>query len=167
MTVAWLLWLFLSISYDLTQRREPNWLVSTGATLALTSIHFGWQPFDIGWGIAIAGALAGFCVLLVFYLLRLMGAGDVKFAGALGLWVGVTPLFPIWVGASLLAGIHAGLWLLLQRWPVWPRLFVALSGKEGREGETGKRSRQIPYAAYLAISAIGWYALYGGQGTPN
>lgn len=166
MTVTWLLWLFLSIAYDFIQRRQPNWLVLAGAILALISIPFD-QPFGIGWGIAISGALAGFCFLLVFYLLKLMGAGDVKFAGALGLWVGMTPLFSIWVGASLLAGVHAGLWLLLQRWPVWPRLFVALSGVEGREGDTRKRSRQIPYAAYLAIAAIVWYALDGRNGASN
>lgn len=163
---AWVLWLLFVIGQDFFRRRAPNWLMLTGVAFALISIAFGEQPFDLTWKTALVGAIVAFCFLLVFYFLKLMGAGDVKFAGALGLWVGVTPLLPIWIGASALAGLHAGLWLLLRRWAIWPRLFAALSGMDER-GDGGRRSRQIPYAAYLAISALVWYALDGRNGASN
>lgn len=82
-----------------------------------------------------------FVALLLFYATRLMGAGDVKFAGALGLWVGLQPLLPIWIGASLLAGVHAA---------------VALLRLRGAPRE--KFRRHIPYAAYMALATLGWMA---------
>ena len=105
------------------------------------------------------GACAGFGFLLIFYVAGLMGAGDVKFAGALGLWVGLQPQLPIWIGASLLAGAHAVLWLALQRWPYFPRLIEVLSGVPSpthNSADKPKRQRHIPVAAYLAIAALGW-----------
>lgn len=121
------------------------------------------QPFDVRWTDALMGAVVGFVFLLLFYVAKLMGAGDVKFAGALGLWVGVQPLLPIWVGASVLAGMHGLLWLFLQRWPLSPRLLLLLSGKSSADsGAKGKRVRPIPYAAYLALVSAVWM-IWGRQ----
>ena len=157
MTHAWLLWLLAVAAFDFRQRRVPNWLSLTGATVAIAALAFDSQPFGIGWANATGGAAVGFGVLLLLYATGLMGAGDVKFAGALGLWVGFAPLAPIWIGASLLAGIHAALWLALQHWPVAPRLAMALSGAP--QGAPARaRQRHIPYAAYLAMATFVWLA---------
>lgn len=165
MTHAWLLWLVAVAAFDFRERRVPNWLSLAGALGALASLLSESQPFGIGWAGALGGATVGFGVLLMLYITGLMGAGDVKFAGALGLWVGSAPLMPIWVGASLLAGLHAALWLALQHWAVSPRCFSALSGERqvefaGRSAPSGRRARQrhIPYAAYLAIATLAWLA---------
>ncbi|MBW8720268.1 MAG: prepilin peptidase, partial [Variovorax paradoxus] len=97
----------------------------------------------------------------------LMGAGDVKFAGALGLWVGVSALAPIWIIASLMAAAHSVLWLSLKRWPIFPRLALLLAGP-ARASESGdaptRRLRIIPYAAYLALAAAVWM-VWGRQGS--
>lgn len=162
MTGVELIWLLPVIVYDFYQRRVPNWLVLAGGALALTALSLGQQPVGVGWIDAMAGAALGFGFLLVFYAAGLMGAGDVKFAGALGLWVGWQGLLPIWLGASLLAGLHGVLWLALQRWPWFPQLALALSGRP-KESEEGKsRKRVIPYAAYLAITA-GIWIVWGRQ----
>ena len=165
MTHAWILWLLAVAAFDFHQRRVPNWLSLAGAAAAITALVFNSQPFGIGWGNAAGGAAVGFGVLLMLYATGVMGAGDVKFAGALGLWVGFAPLMPIWVGASLLAGVHAALWLALHRWPVVPRLAIALSGSPQVETAvaTPKSSRRtpqrhIPYAAYLSLATLAWLA---------
>lgn len=155
-TGAWLLWLLLVVVHDFRQRRVPNGLVLSGTVLALLALALGLQPFQVSWEQALVGAASGFGFLLIFYVAKLMGAGDVKFAGALGLWVGWAPLLPIWIAASLLAGLHSMLWLVLQRWPVWPRLALALSGVNRKSASQGQRRRPIPYAAYLAIASWGW-----------
>ncbi|MGJ7608886.1 A24 family peptidase [Variovorax sp. LT1R20] len=164
MTGVELIWLLPVIVYDFYQRRVPNWLVLTGAALALTTLSLGQQPVGVGWFDALAGAVLGFGFLLLFYAFNLMGAGDVKFAGALGLWVGWQGLVPIWIGATLLAGMHGVLWLVLQRWPWFPRLALALSGPVKESGTHSARSskRVIPYAAYLAITA-GIWIVWGRQ----
>ncbi|WP_219219816.1 A24 family peptidase [Variovorax boronicumulans] len=159
MILIWSLWIFLVAGHDLRRRRVPNWLVLFGAAFACITLLMNAQPFGIDWLSAIAGAAVGFGFLLIFYATGLMGAGDVKFAGALGLWVGLQALLPIWIGASLLAGVHAVVWLALRRWPYFPAIAIALSGTpvaSNDEAGPQKRQRHIPFAAYLAIASIGW-----------
>jgi len=154
----WLLWLLLVTVYDARQRRVPNWLVLAGAAIALGALAMSSQPFGTKWTEALIGAASGFVFLLLFYVAGLMGAGDVKFAGALGLWVGWQPLLPIWAIASLVAAAHGMAWLLLQRWALFPRLATLLSGRPRSADSSGlsKRARPIPYAAYLALAAAVW-----------
>ena len=161
-----LIWLLPVAVYDFYQRRVPNWLVLVGAALAMTVLFLGRSPMGIGWSDALGGAALGFDFLLLFYIAGLMGAGDVKFAGALGLWVGWQGLFPIWIVASLLTGAHAIAWIVLQRWPWFPRIALALSGKASSSKDAGtakQRRRVIPYAAYLAIASALWIVLWGRQ----
>lgn len=149
--------------FDFNHRRVPNWLVLGGLAAAGLSLLLNVQPFGIRGGDALIGALVGFIVMLIFYAVGWMGAGDVKFAGTLGLWVGLQPLLAIWIGAALLAGLHAALWMLLSRRPYFPRLFKALSGLQSplSDEEVGEpqRQRHIPLAAYLAIAAVCWLVL--------
>ncbi|WP_235510051.1 prepilin peptidase [Variovorax sp. Root473] len=156
-----LLWLIVVIVYDFRERRIPNWLVLAGATAALAALAYGIQPFGINWASALLGAGVGFGFLLLFYAFGLMGAGDVKFAGALGLWMGVSDLIPIWISASLMACAHSVLWLTLKGRPFFPRLaFLAflLTGpfRTSEAGTPTRRPRVIPYAAYLALAAAAW-----------
>lgn len=155
---SWLLWLLIVTVYDTRQRRVPNWLVLVGAALAIGALVMNAQPFGVGWTEALLGSALGFGFLLLFYAAGLMGAGDVKFAGVLGLWVGWQPLLLIWTFASLLAAVHGGLWLILHRWPWFPRLALLLSGRPRSADSTGlhQRARPIPYAAYLALAAAVW-----------
>lgn len=159
MKLALLLWLLMAIVQDGRQRRVRNGFVLVGIALALAAVALGQQPFGLGWAPALLGGTAAFLGLLCFYAFGFMGAGDVKFAGALGLWLGFEPLLPIWIAASAMAGMHGLLWLALQRWPLAPRLALALSG---RPREDGSHTRPIPLAAYLAVATIGYMALGRG-----
>lgn len=158
MTPILLLWLLIAIAHDGRERRIRNSLVLVGMAMALLALAIGLQPFDLTWSEALLGAAAGFAGLIGFYALGVMGAGDVKFATALGLWVGWQALLPIWAVASALAGVHSLLLLALQRWPCSPRLALALSG---RPADNGRRTRPIPFAAYLAVATLvhmAWHA---------
>ncbi|BEP50685.1 hypothetical protein GmRootV116_43810 [Variovorax sp. V116] len=160
-----MVWLLFIAAYDFRQRRVPNWLVLAGAFLALAALALGMGPTNHDWAAALLGAGLGFGFLLLFYALGIMGAGDVKFAGALGLWVGLSALLPVWIIGSLLAGLHAALWLILQRWPVAPRLSLVLFGRSSSGGgPSPSRVRFIPYAAYLALAAAVWM-VWGRQGS--
>lgn len=125
--MAYTLWLLAVIVFDFRQRRVPNWLVLAGAVMALAALGTGTGLPGVSWTAALAAGALAFGVMLVFYATGLMGAGDVKFAGALGLWAGLPALLPVWIISSLLAAAHGLVWMALQRWPVWPRLALALS----------------------------------------
>jgi prepilin peptidase CpaA len=151
--------------HDLRRRMVPNWLVLAGAAAALAQLALGFQPVGIGWSEALLGLGVGFGVLLLFYAAGVMGAGDVKFAGALGLWIGPAALLPVWIGGSLLAAVHSILWLALQRWPVFPRLALLLGRQRATSNAsapTGRRARVVPYAAYLALATAVWL-IWGRQ----
>lgn len=92
--------------------------------------------------------------------MKVMGAGDVKFAGALALWVGLMPFTWIWLLASMLAGLHALLFILSKRQPLPTLLFKLVHGPASNDPANFSKSKQIPYAAYLALSAIAWLVLF-------
>jgi prepilin peptidase CpaA len=89
--------------YDLRYRRIPNWVVLIGLLLGLgaNTRLFGWaglQRSALGLGVA-------FLVYFPLYLLRGMGAGDVKLMAAVGSIVGWVD----WIGIFFLTAIVGGL----------------------------------------------------------
>lgn len=90
---------------DWRYRRIPNWLTVSGlvAGVVVNGVVAGWP----GLKSALLGALLGLGVLLPFVLLRSLGAGDWKLAGALGACLGPRQLMAALVGTILLAGIMA------------------------------------------------------------
>jgi len=90
---------------DWRHRQIPNWLTVAGLItgVAVNGILGGWP----GLKSALLGALLGLALLLPFVLLRSLGAGDWKLAGALGACLGPRQLIAVLVGTILLAGIMA------------------------------------------------------------
>ena len=90
---------------DWRYRRIPNWLTVSGlvAGVAVNGILTGWPGLQA----ALLGTLLGLGLLLPFVLLRSLGAGDWKLAGALGACLGPRQLLAVLVGTILLAGIMA------------------------------------------------------------
>jgi len=152
-------WLVGVVFFDLGGRRVPNTWALGGAMLAIAALLTGYALFGLTWRSALSGAVSAFVVLLCGYAVGLMGAGDVKFAGVLGLWLGLSPWLPIAIGAGVLAGVHALLWLALQRWPTSPRWVSHGVGRLLDQTRHDITARQIPYAGYLSITALAWIAL--------
>jgi len=166
-----LLWLIAIAVMDLRLRKVRNWMVVLGLGLGLVALAFDRQPFGVSAGNALAGMLAAFAALLPFYALRWMGAGDVKFAAVIGLWLGLSlHLLTVWIGASLLAGAHGALvlaWRRLQATPTgqWlqahlPRPLASAPQAPALFADRSAIQRSIPYAGYMALVAI-WLVLAG------
>lgn len=115
---------------DLRTRRIPNVLTfgAAGAGLAFHAFFSGSGPLT-----ALAGWITGVLIFSPLFLLRGMGAGDLKLLGALGAWLG--PLMAIRIGlwSALAGGVLAivvamghgylgsalrNVWLLLTHWRV-------------------------------------------------
>ena len=90
---------------DWRYRRIPNWLTVSGlaAGLAVNTILFRWP----GLKAALLGTALGLGLLLPFVLVRSLGAGDWKLAGALGACLGPRQLFSVLMGTILVAGVMA------------------------------------------------------------
>jgi prepilin peptidase CpaA len=90
---------------DWRYRRIPNWLTVSGlaAGVAVNTILYRWP----GLKDALQGALLGLGLLLPFVLIRSLGAGDWKLAGALGACLGPRQLLSVLAGTILVAGVMA------------------------------------------------------------
>jgi prepilin peptidase CpaA len=98
--------------YDLRFRRIPNWLSLSGviAGLLLNAILFGIP----GLGGAAKAMAYGFGVYFALYLLRAMGAGDVKLMAAVSAIAGPGRWFTIFLLTALIGGV-VGIFLILLR----------------------------------------------------
>src|SRR5215470_2341670 len=90
---------------DWRWRRIPNWLTVSGCGIGVVvqTVLSGW----LGLKAALEGALLGLALLLPFVLLRSLGGGDWKLAGALGAFLGPRDLGAVLVTSILLAGVMA------------------------------------------------------------
>jgi prepilin peptidase CpaA len=114
---------------DLRSRRIPN-LVTFGAAIAGVVFHV-WTSAGSGFLFSVGGWAVGVGVFLPMFLLRGMGAGDVKLLAAVGAWLGPVgvmwaALFTTFAGGvlALIVGSISGytgraltnLWVLLGIW---------------------------------------------------
>ena len=112
-----LLSLFLLVAIatftDLRARRIPNWLVASAIALALPLQigAYGLLNGSMSW---ICGMLIGLTLFLPGYLMRMMGAGDVKLMAAIGALAGVLPIIEIVCYSYIFGGVFALLVMLLR-----------------------------------------------------
>jgi prepilin peptidase CpaA len=138
-----LLALLLLAGYaDLRMRRIPNRLTLTGlvAGLAVGGMAAGWS----GLGNALLGAVSGFALFFGLYLLRAMGAGDVKLMAAAGSFLGI----PLVFSAALYSALAGGVVLLV----------VAVRTKSVRR-ITANMGNLLTYWAQSGIRKAEWLTL--------
>lgn len=174
MTFAYLVALLLGAQVaisDLMARRVSNRVLLAVLACAATMqlLQIGGSP---SFADCLLGGALGLAVLLPFYAIGWMGAGDVKLFAVIGFLLGSGVLLPVWVIASLAAGAHA---LLVIAWSsralyTPPRLLGAVQSLQAlavlhdwqmdlRSARGGRRG--IPYAAYMGLALIA-VVLQGG-----
>jgi prepilin peptidase CpaA len=90
---------------DLARRTVSNWLslAALSAGAICQAMAGGWK----GLGMALLGAVAGFAVFLVFYVLGGMGGGDVKLMAGFGAVVGLSRVLEAAFWTALTGGLLA------------------------------------------------------------
>ena len=88
---------------DLRTRRIPNWLTASALIAGLLVNLFLGGPQGVL--SALAGAGLGFLLLIPFYAIRAMGAGDVKFLAALGALLGPQTLLVAAAAGAVVGGL--------------------------------------------------------------
>jgi len=132
---------------DLSRRRISNW-TSAGAGIGGLIVHAMNQGWLGVWHAAL-GAVIGFGVFLVFYLLGGMGGGDVKLMAGFGALLGDGRIFQAALLAAIAGGLMAMGYLAVRTAARWVRAGQPMSGWKGGES--------IPYAPAIAVGV--WLAL--------
>jgi prepilin peptidase CpaA len=88
--------------WDVRWRRIPNWLTLSAffGGLVVEVLRYGVE----GVPLALGGAALGLGVLLPFYAMHAMGAGDVKLLAGVGALVGPQALVSVAIYAALVGG---------------------------------------------------------------
>jgi prepilin peptidase CpaA len=155
--------------YDVRYRRIPNWLTVTGVLLglALNSFLYPWWP---GLRLSLTGLAVGFGAYFLLYMLRAMGAGDVKLMAAVGSIVGWQDWCGIFLITALIGGMMA-LILVATRGRVkktfWNVGFILSELKSGRPAYLAKEELDVrspkalglPHGAVIAVSCVFFLAL--------
>lgn len=150
--------LVLAIWHDLAQRRIPNQLVLFGSLAALV---LAMTPAGMGWAASLSGGAVCFAIFLGLHLLRMVGAGDVKLMGAVGLFQGASGSLSLCVTIMLAGG------LLSIAWAAWhsqlmascrnlaggvAMVFSRISGSPSTAGGSLQISSQkVPYALAIGL----------------
>jgi prepilin peptidase CpaA len=153
---------------DVTRMIIRNWTVLAVLALALVKglaleAPFGWRGTDAGMALAavrdVGAALVVFMALFVMWLMRGMGAGDVKLAGACALWAGTGFVLDFVLAFAVVGGVASMLLMGMRfvpavrervfRWLPWFRAGGQLS---------------FPYGPAIAVGALWALWLQAGAG---
>jgi prepilin peptidase CpaA len=143
---------------DLRTRRIPNVL---NLVLAATGVVFSVAALPLGEAMARAGfgILVGLAIWLPFWLLRFVGAGDVKLAAAAGAWLGAAGTLRAAFVTLIIGGGLALAALLWQRKlrEALVSAFVWTAAAQGGRLEAPsplvRTKYQLPYGVALATGA--------------
>ena len=145
---------------DWRYRRIPNWLTVSGlvAGIGVNVALWGWP----GLKAALLGAALGLGLLLPFVLLRSLGAGDWKLAGALGACLGPRDLVTILMGTILVAGVMALVVVIWKRRLIQTlrnivrmlAAFVSLRLPGSEVSLDSPQSTKIPFGVAMALTVL-------------
>ena len=155
---------------DVRTGRIPNWLVFSGALYALAyNALYPVYPRDIGILFALGGLSVGLVALLPGYLLRVLGAGDVKLMAMvgsfIGAWAAVEAVLASLVTGGMLAivlALYSGRLSLLLRNAVALFRGTVLTFATAPGGLTiqgGRSAGRMPYGLAIALGTIGYLVL--------
>lgn len=170
----------MAVEWDLREHRIPNvlivFLLLAGVALNAVGPANGRGglldafPGALGFGPALLGALVGLLIYLPFYMMRTMGAGDVKLMAALGAFVGTGEVIGLALCVLIAGGVLAVIRMLLKRNARLVLSNVKLiligmgHGGSGFDPATQSADR-MPYALSFAtgLAVFSYWRLSGGM----
>jgi len=148
--------LTIAAIYDAKYRKIPN--ILTLSTILAGLAYHAWFSGIQGFLFSTGGTFLGMGLLIVFYLMGKMGAGDVKLMGAVGSILGPAGVFNAFLFTAIVGGIYAIIILLVRGgfadsmnrlWQALKLTFLTRSPTAPDEKKTG------PVLCYGIAIAIG------------
>lgn len=173
---ALVLLVLAALVFDLRQRRIPNTLVLLALGAGLLVNLIGPQIWLRGSGLltaypdalgakgALLGALTGLAIFLPFYLLRAMGAGDVKLMAGIGSFVGPAAAINVALFILVAGGVLAVVRMVwvgktqLVLFNVVAALGQYVPGSVARFDAATQSADRMPYALAMAGGLLAYGA---------
>lgn len=169
---------------DLRRRRIPNALILVALAVGLLVNLAGPQaagagglftldPGALGWRGALFGALAGLGLFLPLYLMRAMGAGDVKLLAGVGSFVGPAAVLNLALFILAMGGLLALARMVLTRTSrrvmgnVMLMLMPVVTGTPRLFDPGTQTAHRMPYALAFAAGLLAYGAwIFQGMAPP-
>jgi Flp pilus assembly protein protease CpaA len=154
----------LSVFFDVTVRRIPNWIIAFGLAVGLLlNASQGFTQFFH----SLLGFIGGIAVFIVPFTLGWMGAGDVKYFGVVGALLGVEWLPRVLFYSILTAGVLAVGYVAIGRfdsnsgffkamWTDW-KLAVLSLGRvlpDSISKRTAKGADSVPWGVAIGAGTL-------------
>jgi prepilin peptidase CpaA len=150
LTFAFCLGVIFGALTDLSRYQIPN-AVSYGLVLLFVPLAIlNWAVLPIGLHVLIGVVV--FVLSVIFWQLRWMGGGDVKFLSAIALWMGPDRILVFLILVTVVAVVFISILKFLLRWNDlfqagrYPAVFKQLLQKSSE--------RKIPYGLPIGIAAL-------------
>ena len=156
----------LAAIWDIRWRRIPNWLTLSGTVLGFALSWFLEAPGLVS---SLEGLALAFAVYFILYLLRGMGAGDVKLMAAVGATAGMMNWLGILFGTAV-AGAIAGIVMIVLKGRFRGTMFnlLRILGSLGRGRAPYKdnpdldiasgAALRLPHGVMIALGTLGFLA---------
>ncbi|PPC93382.1 MAG: hypothetical protein CTY33_08080 [Methylotenera sp.] len=159
---------------DIKQHRISNRIVLLGVLLGfmfngLIPEGQGFNspaPGGLGWLAGLTGLGMGMAVLLPFYWLRAMGAGDVKLMGMVGAILGPGQVLGALLGTFLMGGVmalvialRAGAMMRLLgnvKFMLFDGMVKVSTGQAPTMDDVSQSVGKLPYALAIAVGTVGY-----------
>ncbi len=161
--VLLLAWLVAASVIDWRTRRIPNALTASGALVALALGAVQGEAPAAGLADALLGLLVGLTLPMPLYMLRVLGAGDVKLLAMAGAFLGPGLAWQAVLGSFIAGGLGALAFAISQR-SLWQLLLnsrdlvhatllpgVSLSAARGALPTLGR----FPFASSICLGTTG------------
>lgn len=169
---AWLVTFMLIVAavIDGRQLRVPNWLNYPLAAAGVLWATWQWGLDGTLW--SLGGLAAGLGLLLFFYMIGGMGAGDVKLLAAVGAWCGPQVTFGAFLASALAGAIIAGIMIMMSgrighhlrmARSILQEIYVLRDPAAISEIAAARKPTMtlLPYGIPIAIGSIAYFACLG------
>jgi len=168
--------LLLAVTIDLRNRRVPNTLVFVLLLTGILINAIGPQPFRendglfslspgaLGFARSLLGALVALLMFLPFYVLRALGAGDVKLLSGVGAFAGTAAFLNIALWVLLAGGLLAVVRIAITG---HPRLLLSnMAAVMTGQFKPAQTLWRMPYAVAIAMGVAAHAAWVFSGRTP-
>jgi prepilin peptidase CpaA len=154
--------LLFASTTDLRSRRIPNWLVMVLGLLGVlySVLEVG---FPVGFGRALLSCVLGFSLWIPFYVLRMLGAGDVKLFAAASCWLAPSQVFTAALVSALAGGLLSVAGLVLAHGLGLTAFRIAHVAREPKLLATrlavppGRRTLPYGIAMMVGLALVAWF----------
>jgi prepilin peptidase CpaA len=169
---AWLVSVVLIVAavIDGYELRVPNWITFPFILSGWAYSTYAYGLEGLGW--SLGGTALGMSILLLFYMIGGMGAGDVKLMGGVGAWIYFTHTWYCILGFAITGAVMAIAMVLVrgkwrhhyqQFWQIAREIMVIRDPEKlaAIAAERKPTMMLLPYGIPIAIATIGYFLLTG------